>query len=257
MKRLSAIVLAAALAFGCTACAAPKPSRSSGAIRVAAPRVLSEVELSAALLKVPDLPAGYGLDPEPGEDGQSGGSGGGGQSGGQSGGSGGSDPELDSSGNPACDTIFEEVRGTGSALKVADATTAEIEFTRGDLGPIISQSLYSSGSRPAARAAFDTFRRIPLLCSEFTESDDGGSFSIRLSEAPFAPVGDESYAIRLDATGRGEGADVTLGGYLVLFRSVATTSIIVHVGIPGVDPAETQKIAAAAAARLTPLTKPR
>jgi hypothetical protein len=71
-----------------------------------------------------------------------------------------------------------------------------------------------------------------------------------LSTARFPALGDDTVAVKLDATGRSEGASVALGGYLVLLRVGATICILIHFGIPGVDVAETEKVAEAAVARL-------
>jgi hypothetical protein len=243
MRRLSVLVPVLALVMGTAGCPAlPRP----GALRPAAPRVLSEAQLAAALLTVPDLPNGYALDAEAG--------------------AGGTDrsaePSTDEliepgSDDEACDQVFDEVRGGGPALGATGAVTAEIEFTRGELGPFVSQSLHSSRDRAAIHAAFEEMRRVPQLCREFTESDDDGSFTIRMTEASFPQVGEDSFAIRLDASGGGEGISITLGGYLVLIRVAATVSMIVHVGAPGVDAGETERVARAAAARLTPVARPR
>jgi hypothetical protein len=236
MRLLFALALVAALALGAPGCTG---SAQPGAVRPVPPRVLNEAELSSALLTLGDLPTGYALDAEPGAD-----SSGPGESG-------------SDEGSRDCDRVFDQMRGAGSALLGSSATTAEIEFTRGDYGPFISQSLYSRGDRVAVRAAFDSFRAVPDLCKEFTETDEDGSFTVRLSAASFPVVGDDSFAIRLDATGTGEGITVTLSGYLVLIRIAVTMCMIAHVGVPGVDAAETERVARAAAARLTPIVKPR
>jgi hypothetical protein len=232
MRLLLAVSLAASLVVGAAGCAA---GTETGMLRPAPPRVLGEAELRSALLTVGDLPTGYSLDAEAGADG--------------------SDPA--DGGNEECDRVFDHMRGSGSALRAGGASTAEIEFTRGEYGPFISQSLVSGADRAAVFAAFEAFRRVPDQCREFTEEDDDGSFTVRLSAESFPTVGEDSFAIKLDASGAGEGITVTLGGYLVLIRVATTMSMIAHVGVPGVDAAETEKVVRAAAARLTPIVKPR
>jgi hypothetical protein len=232
MRRLSVLVLLVALAVTVTGCTAIAPP---GVLKPAAPRLLSEAELASALLTVSDLPSGYALDAEAGADGA----------------------DQSTGGNEACDQVFDRMRASGSPLGSTGATAAEIEFTRGESGPFLSQGLYSSRDRAGVLAAFAAVRRIPEMCREFTETDEDGSFTIRLAEAAFPSMGDDSFAIRLDASGSGEGISVTLGGYLVLVRIAATMSVIAHVGLPGVDVGETEKVARAAAARLTPLVRPR
>jgi hypothetical protein len=233
LRHLSALAVAAALTLagaGCTTAAG-----NSAAARPVAPPVRTQDELAASLLRVEDLPSGYTEQPGPTDlppdrtESAEGGQGG---------------------GVEPCGEIFDQLRGGEPALNAIAAGTAEIEFSRGDDGPFLLQGLLSSGNRAGLRAALDTFRQLPALCSEFTENDEQGSFTIRLTEVPFAPLGDEVVAVRLDATGTGVNADVVLGGYLVLIRTGATMCLLTHFGIPGVELAETETVARAAVARL-------
>jgi hypothetical protein len=227
LRRLSVLAVAAALCLVGAGCSA---AGYSGVARPVPPPVLTQAELAAALLRAEDLPNGYTQQPatsEPPSD--EGGQGGGGE---------------------PCAEVFDQLRGGESALDALGASAAEIEFSHGDYGPFLQQGLLSSADRDGLRAAIDAFRQLPTLCSQFTETDEQGTFTVRLTEAPFPALGDEAFAVKLDATGKSAEIDVVLSGYLVLMRSGATVCLLIHFGIPGVDAAETEKIARAAVARL-------
>ncbi|WP_204008891.1 hypothetical protein [Virgisporangium aurantiacum] len=192
----------------------------------------SQGELVGALLRVEDLPAGYVLQPSapapsaPSADGGQG------------------------AGASPCADVFEQLRGGAPALSRVAASSARVEFGKGDYGPFLQEELLSSGNQVAVRAAVSAFRKLPELCDRFTETDEQGSFTIKLSEAGLPALGDESVALKLDAAGTSPDLNVTLGGYMMLVRKGSVVCILIHFGIPGVDVAETEKIARAAVARL-------
>jgi hypothetical protein len=229
VRRFSIFVLTAALSLtgvGCTA------AGYGGVARALPPPVLTQAELAAALLRVEDLPDGYTLQPipeSPPEESDTGGQGGGAE---------------------PCSDVFDQLRGGDPALSAIAAGTAEVEFSKGDDGPFLQQGLLSSGDRAGVRSAVEAFRQLPKICGEFTENDEQGAFTMRLSPAQFPALGDESVAVKLDATGTTEAATIALGGYLVLIRVGATVCILIHFGIPSVDVAETETVARAAVARL-------
>jgi hypothetical protein len=229
LRRFSAFALVAALSLvgaGCTA------AGHAGVARAVPPKVLSQAELATALLRAEDLPEGYTLQPIPESPPEESGSGGQG---------GGVEP---------CDDVFNQLKGGDPALSAIASGTAEVEFSRGDDGPFLQQGLLSSGDRAGLRSAVDAFRQLPAVCGEFTENDEQGTFTMRLSSAEFPALGDETVAVKLDATGRSEGTAVALGGYLVLIRVGATVCILIHFGIPTVGIGETETVARAAVARL-------
>jgi hypothetical protein len=230
VRRLSMLVLAAALCLMGAGCEA---ARYDGVARAVPPPVRTQAELAAALLRVEDLPGGYTLQPgtpAPPDESATGGQGG---------------------GAAPCAEVFNQLRGGQPALSAIASGTAEVEFSKGDDGPFLQQGLLSTGDRAALRAAVDAFRQLPTLCGEFTETDEQGSFTIRLrATSSFPALGDETVAIKLDANGRSEEINVTLSGYLVLIRVGSTVCILIHFGIPGVEVGETEKIATAAVARL-------
>jgi hypothetical protein len=229
VRRFSAFALVVALSLigaGCTA------AGYAGVARALPPPVLTQADLAAALLRVEDLPDGYTLQPIPE-----------------------SPPdETDAGGQGAgvepCGDVFDQLRGGEPALSAIAAGTAEVEFSKGDDGPFLQQGLISSGDRAGLRSAVEAFRQLPKVCGEFTENDAQGTFTMRLSPAEFPALGDESVAVKLDATGTTEAATIALGGYLVLIRVGATVCILIHFGIPNVDIAETETVARAAVARL-------
>jgi hypothetical protein len=229
VRRFSAFALVAALGLIGTGCTAAGPA---GVARALPPPVLTQAELSAALLRAEDLPDGYTLQPIPESPPDE------------------SDTSGQGGGVEPCADVFDQLRGGEPALSAIAAGTAEAEFSKGDDGPFLQQGLLSSANRAGLRSAVEAFRQLPTVCGEFTENDEQGTFVMRLSPARFPALGDESVAIRLDATGTTEGATVALGGYLVLIRVGATVCILIHFGIPSVDVAETEKVARAAVARL-------
>jgi hypothetical protein len=183
---------------------------------------------------VEDLPAGYTLQPNSPSPSPTASAGGGA--------GGGSEP---------CADVFEQLRGGDPAMSRMATSSAQVEFGKGDYGPFLQQVLLGVSDRGAVDAAFEAFRKLPTLCDGFTETDEQGSFTVKLTAADAMPaVGDESVALKLDANGRSVDLDVSLSGYMMLFRQDATVSVLIHFGIPGVDAGETEKIARAAAARL-------
>jgi hypothetical protein len=199
------------------------------------PPVRTQAELAGVLLRVQDLPAGYTLQPTAPNPPPS-------EQAGPGGGQGG--------GTEACADVFEQLRGGEPALSRVAPGAAQVEFGKGDYGPFLQQSLLSTGDQAVRRAAIDAFRRLPTTCAQFTENDEQGSFTVKLSEATLTAIGDESVAVKLDANGRSIDLDVTLSGYMVFVRKGSVVCILLHFGIPGVDVAETEKIARAAVARL-------
>jgi hypothetical protein len=192
------------------------------------PAVRSQAELAEGLLRVEDLPGGYVLQPVvPAQGGQGGGA----------------------NAEPCAD-VFEQLRGGAPALNRIAASSARVEFGKGDYGPFLQEALLSSGDRAAMRAAVEAFRALPDQCDRFTETDEQGAFTIKLSGANLPALGDDSVAVKLDATGSSDDLNVTLSGYMVLVRSGSVVCILIHFGIPAVDVAETEKIARAAVARL-------
>jgi hypothetical protein len=194
-----------------------------------APAVRSQGELAGVLLRVEDLPGGYALQPAVVPPPTDGGQGGGVQ---------------------PCADVFEQLRGGAPALSRVAASSAQVEFGKGDYGPFLQEALLSSGDRVAMRAAVEAFRTLPDHCEHFTETDEQGAFTIKLSEANLPALGDESVALKLDATGTSDDLNVTLSGYMMMVRTGSVVGILIHFGIPAVDLAETEKIARAAVARL-------
>lgn len=230
VRRLSVIAVAIGLCLVGAGCSGED---RSGAARTVAPAVRTQAELQSALLRVDDLPSGYSQQPatsEPPEPPDAGGQGGGAE---------------------PCAQVFAQLQGGESAMGKELANSVRVEFSKGDFGPFLQQGLVSSADQETVKSAIDGFRQLPTMCGEFTETDESGVFTIKLSETKFAAMGDETYAVKIDSTGRSSDIDVVLAGYIVLARVGSTVCMLVHFGIPGVDIAETEKITRAAVARLT------
>jgi hypothetical protein len=147
--------------------------------------------------------------------------------------------------------VFEQLRGSDPAFVRIATARARVEFGKGDYGPFLQQVLLSTSDRAGVEAAVAAFRKLPELCDGFTETDEQGSFTVKLTAAESLPaLGAESVSLKLDANGRSIELDVTLSGYMILLRDGSTVCVLIHFGIPGVDVAETEKIARAAVARL-------
>src|SRR4029453_4030875 len=125
LRRFSAFALVAALSLvgvGCTA------AGHDGVARAVPPKVLSQAELAAALLRAQDLPDGYTLQPipeSPPDESDTGGQG---------------------AGAEPCGDVFDLPRGGEPALSAIADGTAEIEFSKGDDGPFLQQGLLTSGN---------------------------------------------------------------------------------------------------------------
>lgn len=226
LGRLAAGLALLAVIGGCA------PAGVGGAARGVVPAVKTQQELTGALLKVEDLPTGYTV--APGAAAQA-------PSGAAAGSGGGADP---------CADVFGQLRGSDPVFARVAAASARVEFTKGDYGPFLQEVLLSTGDRAAVDAAIEEFRQLPKVCDGFTETDEQGSFSVKLSETELPTFGRESVSLKLDANGRSIDLDVTLSGYMILIRHESTVCVLIHFGIPGVDVGETEKIARAAAGRL-------
>jgi hypothetical protein len=137
---------------------------------------------------------------------------------------------------PGCEAVLDYFRD-GAA---DDGKTAR--FEAGDGGPFLAESL---GADPDIAATAGR-------CGSFTDTDaDGTATSVSVaSVADFPKVGDDERVFQMRAGG-GTGDDsFELSGYLLVIRVGATTCTLVHFGQPGVDRAETETIARAAAGKL-------
>lgn len=200
-----------------------------------APRVLTEAELKSALLAVSDLPTGYAEQPAE------------------------ESPEPDSSSqadDPECARLFDQFEN-GSDVDRNSSAEATAEFAKGEAGPFVSQSLESHRDQAVLAETLRAIRDVVSKCGEFTETDPDGKFTIRMSNASFPTLGDETTAIRVTATGTTQGIELTIGGYLVMTRVSSTLNMVAHFGLRQVDVAETEQIVRKAVDKLTPIaTKP-
>jgi hypothetical protein len=200
-----------------------------------APRVLTEAELASALLAVSDLPTGYAEQPSD------------------------ETPEPESSSqadDPECAKLFDQFEGSGAESDpVAEAT---VEFVKGEAGPFVNQSLQSHQDQAVLAETLRVIPDVVSKCGEFTEAGADGKLTIRMSNASFPAVGDQTVAMMVTASGTTEGIELTIGGYLVMTRVASTVNMIAHFGLRQVDAAETEQIVRKAVDKLTPLaTKPK
>lgn len=197
------------------------------------PAAIGRAELAAALLRVEDLPAGYTVQPplaaSPPAPKESGGQG---------------------AGASPCSDVFEQLRGSISALGAASAAATQVEFSKGDYGPFLQEELLTNADRPTLAAAMEAFRTLPDHCDRFTNTDEQGSFSLTLTPGPLPPAGDESVSLKLEAKGTSVDLDVTLSGYLTLVRKGSVLCTLIHFGIPQVDPQEAEQVVRAAVGRI-------
>jgi hypothetical protein len=134
-----------------------------------------------------------------------------------------------------CDRLFDRF-GSGQSAPGATAS-----FEASATGPFLVQTLTPArvGEIQAARDAIHD-------CARF-RSDD---LSVAVQQAAFPPLGDETVALKLDATG-GTGDDAeTLDGYLVAVRVKDTVCTVVNYGMPGVDVGDTETVVRKAVAKL-------
>jgi hypothetical protein len=232
MRRL-AVVTAALVLLGGAGCARAGSDQTPQATPSAspAPRVLTEVELKSALLTASDLPPGY-TEQRPDET-----------------------PEPESSSqadDPECAKLFDQFE-KGSQAETNKAAEAAVEFAKSQAGPFVSQHLESYRDQAVLVEMLRSIREVVSKCAEFTETDRDGKLTIRMSNASFPVLGDETVAIMVTASGTTEGIDLTIRGYLVITRVANALNVIVHFGLRKVDVAQTEQIARKAVDKLTPL----
>jgi hypothetical protein len=235
LRRL-AVVAAVLAVLGAAACDRVGSDQASRETPSASPvpRVLTEAELKSALLAASDLPPGYTEQPS-------------------------ETPEPESSSqadDPECAKLFDQFEN-GSGAESNTAAEATVEFAKSQAGPFVSQYLESHRDQAVLVEMMGSIREVVSKCGEFTETDRDGKLTIRMSNASFPALGDETVAITVTATGTTEGIELTLRGYLVITRVASTLNVIVQFGLRKVDVAQTEQIARKAVDKLTPIaTKP-
>ena len=211
----------------------PGPKPTASPTPSPAMRVPDEAELKSVLLTAADLPKGYrstdhGPTAEP-------------------------TPSSDLS-DPQCAELFAEL---DPKLGYAGEPVAKVEvaFEKGEAGPALGQTLESHRDQADLVQAIDLVRQVVSRCGEFTETVDDVVLKIRMTSASFPPLGDETFAIKFDFIGTGRSRDLRFAGYLVITRVANTLNTIHHIGMPGVDAAETRRITTKAVDKLASLAR--
>lgn len=234
VRRLAALAAAVMLLApaGCARVGADQP-KVEWAAAPPAPRVLTEAELTSVLLAPPDLPVGYAARPADDDPG----------------------PQSSTRASDAeCAKLYDEFEN-GSGAKGNTAAKADAEFAKGRAGPFLNQSLESHRDQAVLVEAMHRMRDVVAKCGEFTTNAGDGDLNIRMTPAPFSSLGDETVAIKMDATGTTRGIKITIAGYLVLTRVANTLSVITHIGLRRIDAAVTEGIVRKAVEKITPLAR--
>ena len=187
---------------------------------------VTAADLRAALLTTDDLPMGYAVGATP--------------------------AGADTAGAPddaACAAALKGFKDSATIGK--DATKADVQFTAGDAGPFLLESVaWLKGG--AAAAGFATFRTALAKCDSWTMTQpDGTKSAVTLASTPFPALGDASYAYRLTI----QLGTLSVGSNLVVFRVANALCVLVHSGVPNVPTAATAAIGRTAVTKLTKLTR--
>ena len=131
---------------------------------------------------------------------------------------------------------------------------AEVQFTRGQLGPFIYQGVARTDEASAQRV-MDDARALPEPC-DWEETDrDGEVTSWRMRAMSFPAIGDDSVAYRMSATASITAVEVDV----VLIRRGDITTALVHIaaglGSANVDSALTERLACMVDDRMVALTR--
>ncbi len=224
-----------------TACASTKSDNKPGASASASPaaKVPTAEDLKKALLAVSDMPTGYAARPE------------------KTPGGGGTPTPQDSSSvagpNPECNRLFNEFGDEGSAKVEQASVTAE--FEKAATGPFVRQTLESYRDAAALQKDMSLVREAVDKCGEFTVKDEDAEAKVKIANASFPKLGDDTAAFKLEATVASGGRKVTLSGYMVAVRVGNVVSTITSFGLPSVDAGEIEQITRKAVDKFTPIAR--
>lgn len=122
----------------------------------------------------------------------------------------------------------------------------EVRFQSSDLGPFVLQNLVVFPEADAADAF--AYARSSIDCSEWTETgDDGVPTTFRVSPLELAPVGDDSFAVRIELDIEGVGNLVT---DTVLIRVGNILSVLGYTTVSSPDLATLAALAETAAEKM-------
>jgi hypothetical protein len=223
-----------------TACGSAKSGGKGGTGVSPSPaaKVPTADELKKGLLALSDLPAGYSASPEETP------------SGGDT-----SEPNDSSSVTATsreCNQLFNEFGNEGNATQEEASVSADFEKSS-TTGPFIKETLESYRDAAALQKDMTQVRDAVDKCGEFTVKEQGGDVRVKIANASFPKLGDETAAFKLEATVTAQGKRLTLGGYLVAVRVGNVVSTIISFGLPSADAAETEQIVRKAVDKVTPI----
>jgi hypothetical protein len=183
---------------------------------VSAKTSLTSAALDQALLKIEDMPTGWTVDT--------------------------TTSSSNSASSGAC--------GVRNALQRPERlTSADSQFTKGSLGPNLSETLtvYQAGT---AKRVWDEVTAVLKTCTEYTSTNaDGTTITFKLTPLSFPKLGDDTFALRLTA-------DVALFGsasvdaIYVRYGDVFLTVVHLSIGLTSVDTTLTEQVVRKAEAKL-------
>jgi hypothetical protein len=224
-----------------TAACGPKGSDNKGKAGASASpsaKVPTTEELRKALLVLSDLPTGYSESRESSSGGES------------------PQPEATSSvesTSAECDRLFNEFGNEGGAS--AEQAAVSADFEKSATGPFVKESLESYTDAGRLRNDMAQVREAVDKCGEFTVKESDGEAQVKVSNASFPKLGDETAAFKLDASAAAAGRQVHLGGYLVAVRVGNVVTTIMTFGLAAVDAGETEQITRKAVDKVTPIAR--
>lgn len=119
----------------------------------------------------------------------------------------------------------------------------------------MKQTLESYRDAAALRKDMALVREAVDTCGEFTVKEEDGEAKVKIANASFPKLGDETAAFKLEATLASGGRKVTLSGYLVAVRVGNVVSTIASFGVPSVDAGEIEQITRKAVDKFTPIAR--
>jgi hypothetical protein len=223
-----------------TACGSAKPGDKPRASVSPSAKVPTAEELKKALLALSDMPTGYAAKPE------------------KTPGGGGSPTPKESSSlaapNAQCNQLFNEFDAEGSAAATEQAS-ASAEFEKAATGPFVKQTLESYRDAAALQKDMARVREAVDKCGEFTVKEEDIEAKVRIANASFPKLGDDTAAFKLDAVVASGGRKVTLSGYMVAVRVGNVVTTITSFGVPNVDAGEIEQITRKAVDKFTPVAR--
>jgi hypothetical protein len=222
------------------ACGSTGSDNRSNAEASASPsaKVPTTEELKKALLVLSDLPAGYTESRDSSTGGAS------------------AEPTETSSvasTSAECDQLFNEFGNEQGASVEQGAASAE--FEKSATGPFVKQTVESYRDAGRLQQEMTKVREAVDKCGEFTVKDSEGEARVKVSNASFPKLGDETAAFKMEATAAVSGREVDLDGYLVAVRVGNVVTTIISFGLAGVDVGETEQIARKAVDKVTPIAR--